>query len=47
MKETRPGADEQTVVVPLFGRWRHAYLAVVIVFALEVAFFYFVSRYFL
>jgi len=32
--------------VPLFGSWRNAYLAVVVVFILEVAFFYFVSRYF-
>jgi hypothetical protein len=32
--------------VPLFGSWRNAYLAVVIIFILEVAFFYFVSRYF-
>ncbi|HEX4665291.1 MAG TPA: hypothetical protein VH207_01725 [Chthoniobacterales bacterium] len=32
--------------VPLFGSWRNAYLAVVVVFVLEVAFFYFVSRYF-
>jgi hypothetical protein len=32
--------------VPLFGNWRNAYLAVVVVFVLEVAFFYFLSRYF-
>ena len=32
--------------VPLFGRWRNAYLAVVVIFLLEVALFYFVSRYF-
>jgi hypothetical protein len=32
--------------VPLFGTWRRAYLAVVIIFILEVTFFYFVSRYF-
>ena len=32
--------------VPLFGRWRTAYLMVVVVFVLEVAIFYFVSRYF-
>lgn len=32
--------------VPLFGSWRNAYLAVVTIFILEVAFFYFVSRYF-
>ena len=33
--------------VPLFGSWRNAYLLVVLVFVLEVGFFYFVSRYFL
>lgn len=32
--------------VPLFGTWRKAYLAVVTIFVLEVAFFYFVSRFF-
>ena len=32
--------------IPLFGSWRNAYLAVVTIFILEVAFFYFVSRYF-
>ncbi len=32
--------------VPLFGTWRKAYLAVVVVFVFEVAFFYFVSRFF-
>ena len=32
--------------VPLFGSWRNAYLAVVLVFIFEVGFFYFVSRYF-
>jgi hypothetical protein len=32
--------------VPLFGTWYKAYLAVVLIFILEVAFFYFVSRYF-
>jgi hypothetical protein len=30
--------------VPLFGSWRNAYLSIVVVFVLEVAFFYFVSR---
>jgi hypothetical protein len=33
--------------VPLFGSWRNAYLAVVLIFVFEVAFFYFVSRCFL
>ena len=32
--------------VPLFGSWRRAYIAVAVAFALEVSFFYFVSRYF-
>lgn len=32
--------------VPLFGTWSKAYLAVVVVFILEVAVFFFVSRYF-
>ena len=33
--------------VPLFGGWRRAYLAVAIAFVFEVAFFYFISRFFL
>jgi len=32
--------------VPLFGRWRYAYFAIGAIFIAEVAFFYFVSRYF-
>ncbi len=32
--------------VPLFGSWRNAYFSIVVVFVLEVAFFYFVSRHF-
>ncbi len=32
--------------IPLFGSWRMAYLVVVMIFILEVGFFYFVSRYF-
>ena len=39
-------APQEDVAVPLFGSWRKAYLVVVIVFVVEVAFFYFVSRYF-
>ena len=38
--------ESTKTAVPLFGRWRWAYLAVVVVFVLEVTFFYFVSRYF-
>ena len=33
--------------VPLFGSWRNAYLAVVLIFVSEVGFFYLVSRWFL
>ncbi len=32
--------------VPLFGRWRNAYLTVVLIFVLEIALFYFVSHHF-
>jgi hypothetical protein len=37
---------ERIISVPLFGTWRNAYLAVVVIFILEVAVFYFLSRYF-
>jgi len=37
---------EPNEFVPLFGSWRNAYLAVTVIFILEVGFFYFVSRYF-
>jgi hypothetical protein len=37
---------EPNDVVPLFGSWRNAYVAIVVVFVLEVTFFYFVSRFF-
>jgi len=33
--------------VPLFGSWRNAYVAVVLVFVCEVVFYCFVSRHFL
>ena len=33
--------------VPLFGTWRNAYVAIIVVFVFEVGFFYFVSRHFL
>ena len=39
--------NETDARLPLFGSWRTAYLTVVIFFVLEVAFFYFVSRFFL
>ena len=32
--------------VPLFGSWRKAYLVVVVVFLLDVAIFYGISRFF-
>ena len=46
MNETPDKVSNTNTAVPLFGSWRNAYLAVVVVFILEVAFFYFVSRYF-
>jgi len=39
--------NDEGTGVPLFGSWRNAYLAVVLVFVFEVAFFYLVSRHFL
>ena len=39
-----PGEDDERV--PLFGTWRNAYIAVVAVFVVEVAFFYAFSSYF-
>jgi hypothetical protein len=38
--------NHENVRVPLFGNWSYAYLSVIVVFVLEVALFYFVSRYF-
>ena len=38
--------EKEDGAVPLFGSWRRAYLAVVVVFVVEVSFFYFVSRFF-
>ena len=38
---------EQNPRVPLFGSWRQAYLAVGVIFIIELGFFYFVSRAFL
>jgi hypothetical protein len=38
---------EPNEAVPLFGSWWNAYLAVVVIFFLEVSGFYLVSRYFL
>jgi hypothetical protein len=39
--------DPDKIGVPLFRNWRNAYLTVVLIFVLEVAFFCFVSRHFL
>ena len=39
-------ADEPHNHVPLLRSWRNAYLVVVVVFVLEISFFYFFSRYF-
>ena len=41
---TSPRDDAEHV--PLFGSWRTAYVAVVIVFVLDVIVFYAISRYF-
>ena len=37
---------DQSERVPLFGSWRTAYAAVIIVFVCDVALFYAISRYF-
>ena len=38
--------SEQPERVPLFGSWRNAYAAVIVVFVCDVAVFYAISRYF-
>lgn len=45
MKSNVPD-DDKTRRLPLFGTWRNAYLVIVVIFILEVGFFYLVSRYF-
>jgi len=45
--ESSEKATEKQQRVPLFGSWRNAYLVVVVIFILEVGFFFFVSRWFL
>ncbi len=42
----QPPNDPAPDRVPLFGTWRAAYATVVIAFALEVALFYALTRYF-
>ncbi|MEO6970304.1 MAG: hypothetical protein ABI217_05370 [Chthoniobacterales bacterium] len=46
MNESPDHNEKEDGAVPLFGSWRRAYLAVVVVFVVEVSFFYFVSRFF-
>ncbi|MGZ4966524.1 MAG: hypothetical protein ACXWBM_07355 [Chthoniobacterales bacterium] len=41
-----PAPNESKESVPLFGSWRNAYLAVVVLFVLDVALFYIFQRYF-
>jgi hypothetical protein len=36
--------SEQPERVPLFGSWRNAYAAVIVVFAIDVVLFYAISR---
>ena len=43
MNEREPQRPDR---VPLFGNWRNAYAAVIAAFAVEVALFYALSRYF-
>ncbi len=46
MRKTGGRAPTESEAVPVFGSWRHAYLAVVAFFVLNVAVFYFLGRYF-
>lgn len=46
MRKPRVDLEGQGDRVPLFGTWRKAYLAVVVVFVFDVALFYAISRYF-
>lgn len=46
MKDTSDLTRQEDVAVPLFGNWRKAYLTIVFIFVFDVAFFYFISRYF-
>ncbi len=45
MKSNLP-PDDEARRLPLFGSWGNAYLVIVLIFILEVGFFYFVGRYF-
>ncbi len=46
MDKPNETAEKGTDAVPLFGRWRNAYFAVVAFFILDVVLFYFFGRYF-
>ena len=46
MSARRQVGEDEKIAVPLFGNWRNAYVAVVVFFVVEVAAFYFFSRYF-
>ena len=41
-----PNRGENDGALPLFGNWRNAYLAVVALFVIDVAIFYFFERIF-
>ena len=43
---TKSRDDDSVERVPLFGSWRNAYVTVVVVFVVNVAIFYAISRYF-
>lgn len=44
--ESNPSPEDETRRLPLFGSWRNAYLAIGVIFVLQVGFFYLVSHYF-
>ncbi len=46
MDKRNETVEQETNAVPLFGRWRNAYLAVVVFFVIDVALFYLFGRYF-
>ena len=46
MNRPLQGSGEGKDVVPLFGNWRNAYVAVIVFFVVDVAAFYLFGRYF-
>jgi hypothetical protein len=44
--ENNPPPEDEIRRLPLFGSWRNAYLAIGVIFVLQVGFFYLVSHYF-